>query len=225
MHSLLDRKKDAGAELGFAEVQAGGLLPQVQRMWSGVGCLWVLLSSCLVAVCSFSIISPAWIVKEQGKDSVSFGLLWHCSEAVYNCYTFGSLGSFADIPSGSWQGAVHNPDLMETAVRSTEEHLEQLLKCPLRCRCYCAIENLRREGPKSLALLIACCRGRGWNAQQRWCSVSESWSEARSFRTDSESDCGRMLPGCCIGKLAALEVTRLCKMMGLSRDFETFTMP
>ncbi|XP_072115144.1 uncharacterized protein [Mobula birostris] len=38
------------------------------------------------------------------------------------------------------------------------------------------------------------------------CSVSERWSEARSFRMDSESDCGRMLPVCCIGKLTALEV-------------------
>ncbi|XP_062906760.1 uncharacterized protein LOC134347983 isoform X2 [Mobula hypostoma] len=57
------------------------------------------------------------------------------------------------------------------------------------------------------------------------CSVSESWSEARSFRTDLESDCGRVLPGCCIGKFAALEVHRLHEMMGLSRDFETFTVP
>ncbi|XP_062918475.1 uncharacterized protein LOC134353890 [Mobula hypostoma] len=58
-----------------------------------------------------------------------------------------------------------------------------------------------------------------------WCSVSESWSEARSFQMDSESDCGRMLPVCCIGKLAALEVHRLREMMGLSRGFETFTVP
>ncbi|XP_062925300.1 uncharacterized protein LOC134357605 isoform X3 [Mobula hypostoma] len=50
-------------------------------------------------------------------------------------------------------------------------------------------------------------------------SVSKRWSEARSFRTDSESDCGRMLPGCCIGKLAVLEVYRLCEMMGLPREF------
>ncbi|XP_078278335.1 LHFPL tetraspan subfamily member 7 protein isoform X1 [Rhinoraja longicauda] len=104
MHSLLDRKKkEASGELGFAEVQASSLLPQAPRMWSGVGCLWVLLTSCLLAVWSFSIISPAWIVRVQGKESASFGLLWHCSEVVYNCYTFGSLGSFADIPTGSWQ--------------------------------------------------------------------------------------------------------------------------
>ncbi|XP_041053915.1 transmembrane protein 211 isoform X2 [Carcharodon carcharias] len=104
MHSLLDRKKkEAGTELGFVDIPADSLLPQAQRMWTCVGCLWVLLSSCLVAVCSFSFISPAWIVKEKSKDSVSFGLLWHCSETVYNCYTFGGLGNFADIPSGSWQ--------------------------------------------------------------------------------------------------------------------------
>uniref|UniRef100_A0A8C6UMF7 Si:dkey-35m8.1 n=1 Tax=Neogobius melanostomus TaxID=47308 RepID=A0A8C6UMF7_9GOBI len=88
-------------------------------MFSCVGCFWVLLSSALVAVCSFSFISPAWIVKEQlrnnhhpqhhghsNKDSVSFGLLWHCSESLdhmYRCYTFGGLGKFAEIPSSSWQ--------------------------------------------------------------------------------------------------------------------------
>ncbi|XP_066492535.1 LHFPL tetraspan subfamily member 7 protein [Tiliqua scincoides] len=88
-------------------------------MFSGVGCFWVLLSSCLVAVCSFSFLSPAWIVKERGgrrlllaalpEDAgaeVSFGLLWHCSETlrqVYDCYTFGGLGRFSEIASGSWQ--------------------------------------------------------------------------------------------------------------------------
>ncbi|XP_051538458.1 LHFPL tetraspan subfamily member 7 protein-like [Myxocyprinus asiaticus] len=78
------------------------------RMFSCVGCFWVLLSSALVAVCSFSFISPAWIVKEhlKNKDSVSFGLLWHCSESLdhmYRCYTFGGLGKFQEIPSSSWQ--------------------------------------------------------------------------------------------------------------------------
>uniref|UniRef100_A0A4W3IFY3 Si:dkey-35m8.1 n=1 Tax=Callorhinchus milii TaxID=7868 RepID=A0A4W3IFY3_CALMI len=86
MHSLLDRKKKEGG-----------------RMLSCVSCLWVLLSSCLLAVCTFSFISPAWIVRDQSKDSVSFGLLWHCSGSVYNCYTFGGLGKFADIASASWQ--------------------------------------------------------------------------------------------------------------------------
>ncbi|MEQ2165407.1 hypothetical protein GOODEAATRI_016528 [Goodea atripinnis] len=65
----------------------------------------------------FSFISPAWIVKDQlrsghqhqhhsSKESVSFGLLWHCSESLdhmYRCYTFGGLGKFAEIPSSSWQ--------------------------------------------------------------------------------------------------------------------------
>uniref|UniRef100_A0A667YL45 Si:dkey-35m8.1 n=1 Tax=Myripristis murdjan TaxID=586833 RepID=A0A667YL45_9TELE len=94
MHSLLLREKK--------EEEAG--------MFSCVGCFWVLLSSALVAVCSFSFISPAWIVKDQlrnnNKDSVSFGLLWHCSESLdhmYRCYTFGGLGKFAEIPSSSWQ--------------------------------------------------------------------------------------------------------------------------
>ncbi|XP_072122735.1 uncharacterized protein [Mobula birostris] len=127
-------------------------------------------------------------------------------------------------------GAVHNPDLIETAVRSAEEHLEKLLKCPLRCRCYCAMENLRRRRPQILGCLLPVA-GVGVEALGRdgaRCSVLESWSEARSFRTDSESDNDRMLPGCCTGKLAALEVHRLREMMGLSRDFETlrlFTVP
>uniref|UniRef100_A0A3P9NFM3 Transmembrane protein 211 n=1 Tax=Poecilia reticulata TaxID=8081 RepID=A0A3P9NFM3_POERE len=83
------------------------LLAAAATMFSCVGCFWVLLSSALVAVCSFSFISPAWIVKEQLRsDSVSFGLLWHCSESLdhmYRCYTFGGLGKFAEIPSSSWQ--------------------------------------------------------------------------------------------------------------------------
>uniref|UniRef100_A0A3Q3E9T2 Transmembrane protein 211-like n=1 Tax=Labrus bergylta TaxID=56723 RepID=A0A3Q3E9T2_9LABR len=97
MHSLLGREKKEeearfGIDLGLC-----------------VGCFWVLLSSALVAVCSFSFISPAWIVKDHSssnKDSVSFGLLWHCSETMdhmYRCYTFGGLGKFAEIPSSSWQ--------------------------------------------------------------------------------------------------------------------------
>uniref|UniRef100_A0AAY5KHY1 Uncharacterized protein n=1 Tax=Esox lucius TaxID=8010 RepID=A0AAY5KHY1_ESOLU len=95
MHSLLDRKKK---EAGVG----------IDLMFSCVGCFWVLLSSALVAICSFSFISPAWIVKDhlKNKDSVSFGLLWHCSESLdhmYRCYTFGGLGKFAEIPSSSWQ--------------------------------------------------------------------------------------------------------------------------
>nr|XP_046162840.1 transmembrane protein 211 [Oncorhynchus gorbuscha] len=105
MHSLLDRKKKAGVGI---ELSRSYSLPQAARMFSCVGCFWVLLSSALVAICSFSFISPAWIVKDhlKNKDSVSFGLLWHCSESLdhmYRCYTFGGLGKFAEIPSSSWQ--------------------------------------------------------------------------------------------------------------------------
>nr|XP_057942405.1 LHFPL tetraspan subfamily member 7 protein isoform X2 [Doryrhamphus excisus] len=130
MHWLLGReKKEKGEEEEEEEAGRGsglctGFPPHAANMFSCVGCFWVLLSSALVAVCSFSFISPAWIVKEQlrnnqhhqqhhhhhhqqsGKDSVSFGLLWHCSESLdhmYRCYTFGGLGRFAEIPSSSWQ--------------------------------------------------------------------------------------------------------------------------
>lgn len=118
---------DAARERSAAATAAGSLgqplpasSPALPRMFSGVGCFWVLLSSCLVAVCSFSFLSPAWIVKERGSrhlvlaaaaledegDEVSFGLLWHCSETlqhVYDCYTFGGLGRFSEIASSSWQ--------------------------------------------------------------------------------------------------------------------------
>uniref|UniRef100_A0A671U0R3 Transmembrane protein 211-like n=1 Tax=Sparus aurata TaxID=8175 RepID=A0A671U0R3_SPAAU len=127
MHSLLGReKKEEEAGFGFELGLSPGFLPHAATMFSCVGCFWVLLSSALVAVCSFSFISPAWIVKDQlrnghhqnqhqhhqhhhsnnNKDSVSFGLLWHCSESLdhmYRCYTFGGLGKFAEIPSSSWQ--------------------------------------------------------------------------------------------------------------------------
>ncbi|XP_026183337.1 transmembrane protein 211 [Mastacembelus armatus] len=116
MHSLLGReKKEEEAGFGIDLGLSAGFLPQAATMFSCVGCFWVLLSSALVAVCSFSFISPAWIVKDQmrnnhqhhnNKDSVSFGLLWHCSESLdhmYRCYTFGGLGKFAEIPSSSWQ--------------------------------------------------------------------------------------------------------------------------
>lgn len=119
MHSLLGReKKEEEVSFGVDFGLSPGFLPQAaSTMFSCVGCFWVLLSSALVAVCSFSFISPAWIVKDQlrnshqqphhnTKDSVSFGLLWHCSESLdhmYRCYTFGGLGKFAEIPSSSWQ--------------------------------------------------------------------------------------------------------------------------
>ncbi|KAK9974071.1 hypothetical protein ABG768_022180 [Culter alburnus] len=104
MHALFDRNwKGLGIDL------SPDSLPHVAvRMFSCVGCFWVLLSAALVAICSFSFISPAWIVKDhlKNKDSVSFGLLWHCSESMdhmYRCYTFGGLGKFQEIPSSSWQ--------------------------------------------------------------------------------------------------------------------------
>uniref|UniRef100_A0A3Q2DAS8 Transmembrane protein 211-like n=1 Tax=Cyprinodon variegatus TaxID=28743 RepID=A0A3Q2DAS8_CYPVA len=100
MHWLLGREKKEG--LGLS---SGSLPPAAATMFSCVGCFWVLLSSALVAVCSFSFISPAWIVKEQLRSG-HFGLLWHCSESLdhmYRCYTFGGLGKFAEIPSSSWQ--------------------------------------------------------------------------------------------------------------------------
>ncbi|XP_061596066.1 LHFPL tetraspan subfamily member 7 protein-like [Cololabis saira] len=119
MHSLLGREKKAEAEEEEEEEEVGfgiylglspGFLPQAASMFSCVGCFWVLLCSALLAVCSFSFISPAWIVKEHhpgsGHDSVSFGLLWHCSESLdhmYRCYTFRGLARFAEIPSSSWQ--------------------------------------------------------------------------------------------------------------------------
>lgn len=95
------KRKEAGAGVDLS-------LSSASIMFSCVGCFWVLLSTALVALCSFSFISPAWIVKEHGRneDSVSFGLLWHCSESLdhmYRCYTFGGLGRFAEIPSSSWQ--------------------------------------------------------------------------------------------------------------------------
>ncbi|XP_056103305.1 LHFPL tetraspan subfamily member 7 protein [Rhinichthys klamathensis goyatoka] len=104
MHALFDRNWK-GLEIDLSPVS----LPHgAVRMFSCVGCFWVLLSSSLVAICSFSFISPAWIVKDllKNKDSVSFGLLWHCSESqdhMYRCYTFGGLGKFQEIPSSSWQ--------------------------------------------------------------------------------------------------------------------------
>ncbi|MED6260329.1 hypothetical protein ILYODFUR_018178 [Ilyodon furcidens] len=119
MHWLLGREKkeeEAGFGIGLG-LSSGSLAQAAATMFSCVGCFWVLLSSALVAVCSFSFISPAWIVKDQlrsghqhqhhsSKESVSFGLLWHCSESLdhmYRCYTFGGLGKFAEIPSSSWQ--------------------------------------------------------------------------------------------------------------------------
>lgn len=104
MHSLFERNwKGLGIDLSPVSLPHAAV-----RMFSCVGCFWVLLSSALVAICSFSFISPAWIVKDhlKNKDSVSFGLLWHCSESLdhmYRCYTFGGLGKFQEIPSSSWQ--------------------------------------------------------------------------------------------------------------------------
>ncbi|XP_063002855.1 LHFPL tetraspan subfamily member 7 protein [Elgaria multicarinata webbii] len=122
--AALSERAAAAGSLGHRQPPAASAA--LPRMFSCVGCFWVLLSSCLVAVCSFSFLSPAWIVRERGGarrlvvaaaaaaleggegggGEVSFGLLWHCSEAVrhlYDCYAFGGLGRFSEIPSGSWQ--------------------------------------------------------------------------------------------------------------------------
>ncbi|KAM9789062.1 LHFPL tetraspan subfamily member 7 protein [Neosynchiropus ocellatus] len=127
MPSLLRReRKEKAVEAAEFGVDVGvelGSVPAAATMFSCVGCFWVLLSTALVAVCSFSYMSPAWIVADQSrnnhhhphphrrhhsdsKDSVSFGLLWHCSESLdhmYRCYTFGGVGKFTEIPSSSWQ--------------------------------------------------------------------------------------------------------------------------
>nr|XP_033778739.1 transmembrane protein 211-like [Geotrypetes seraphini] len=98
MHSWLDRKKPPGLEL-----PAGSWSP-ARRMLGCVGCFWLLLSSCLAAVCGFGFVSSAWIVK--GEEPLSFGLLWHCSRGpaqVSGCHTFGGLRRFNEIPSSSWQ--------------------------------------------------------------------------------------------------------------------------
>ncbi|KAJ8280175.1 hypothetical protein GJAV_G00051440 [Gymnothorax javanicus] len=80
-------------------------------MFSCIGCFWVLLSSALVAICGYSLAAPAWIVKDplRNEATVSFGLLWHCSESMdhmYSCYTFAGLEKFTEIPSVSWQASV-----------------------------------------------------------------------------------------------------------------------
>lgn len=142
MHSLLSReKKEEEAGFGIDLGLSPGFVPHAATMFSCVGCFWVLLSSALVAVCSFSFISPAWIVKDQlrnshhhhhhhssgnNKDSVSFGLLWHCSESLdhmyHHCYTFGGLGKFAEIPSSSWQ--VHFQHSQHTQTHTRPSHVE-----------------------------------------------------------------------------------------------------
>ena len=41
-----------------------------------------------------------------GSPEVSFGLLWHCAETLQrlpDCYAFGGLRRFSQMPSGSWQ--------------------------------------------------------------------------------------------------------------------------
>ncbi|XP_053702222.1 LHFPL tetraspan subfamily member 7 protein [Synchiropus splendidus] len=132
MPSLLRReRKEKPAEAAEFRVDVGvelGSVAQAASMFSCVGCFWVLLSTALVAVCSFSCMSPAWIVADQlrnhhlhhhhqqqqhrhhagSKESINFGLLWHCSESLdhmYRCYTFGGAGKFTEIPSSSWQAS------------------------------------------------------------------------------------------------------------------------
>ncbi|KAM4797239.1 LHFPL tetraspan subfamily member 7 protein-like [Rhinophrynus dorsalis] len=111
MRSLLDHSKKKKKTAAGLDVALGQAPRQQGRMISCVSCFWVLLSACLVAVCSFSFLSPSWIVRSGSgspdrQEPVSFGLLWHCSESLEqmdSCYTFGGLGRFNDIPSSSWQ--------------------------------------------------------------------------------------------------------------------------
>ncbi|XP_062816455.1 LHFPL tetraspan subfamily member 7 protein [Anolis carolinensis] len=83
----------------------------------GVGVFWVLLSCCLLAACSLGFLSPAWIVRDgHHQEGVSFGLLWRCPPSAIGTLgapcpeeeaaagdAFSALGSFAHIPSSSWQ--------------------------------------------------------------------------------------------------------------------------
>ncbi|XP_055358062.1 uncharacterized protein LOC114869222 isoform X2 [Betta splendens] len=159
MHSLLGReRKEEEARFGIDLGPSTGFLPRGATMFSCVGCFWVLLSSALVAVCSFSFISPAWIVKDQlrnshqhqqhqhhgvnSKDSVSFGLLWHCSESLdhmYRCYTFGGLGKFAEIPSSSWQCSRMSPPICGLSPRPkwTLHPLVRPVQCCVREAVLC----------------------------------------------------------------------------------------
>ncbi|XP_062926747.1 uncharacterized protein LOC134358443 [Mobula hypostoma] len=131
--------------------------------------------------------------------------------------------------------AIHNSDLMETDVRSMEEHLAKLLKCLVRCRCYCAIMNLWREGPKSSAFPVAGGWGRGRNALQRWCLVlgarcrraGQRLKVFERLRVGLWSGASRMLHRqvCGTGSSWKGEFSSfscLREMMGLSRDFELF---
>uniref|UniRef100_A0A8C5LZD3 Transmembrane protein 211 n=1 Tax=Leptobrachium leishanense TaxID=445787 RepID=A0A8C5LZD3_9ANUR len=112
MRSLLDQKKKKKKQKTPGLDVALGLVPRQQqlqepRMSSCVSCFWVLLSACLLAVCTFSFLSPVWIVSPGGpgdQEPRSFGLLWHCpDDHGSGCHTFAGLGRFNDIPSSSWQ--------------------------------------------------------------------------------------------------------------------------
>ncbi|XP_077167932.1 LHFPL tetraspan subfamily member 7 protein [Paroedura picta] len=110
---LARQKKGAGGRVDASSAAASALgAAGGPRMGGCVGCFWALLSSCLVAACSFACLSPAWLVKPRGGGGgggggeVSFGLLWHCAAPgrhVADCYALGGLGRFSRIPSGAWQ--------------------------------------------------------------------------------------------------------------------------
>ncbi|XP_078786463.1 uncharacterized protein lhfpl7 isoform X2 [Oryzias latipes] len=167
---MLSREKKKEEEAGFALDL--GFLPHAASMFSCVGCFWVLLSSALVAVCSFSFISPAWIVKEtprsghqhphpHDKGSVSFGLLWHCSESLdrmYRCYTFGGLGRFAEIPSSSWQVVVQVA-LSDPAGKQLPETVDELETGQLRRECSEIHQIKSPENVLSLCGLSSHCTG------------------------------------------------------------------
>ncbi|XP_018104310.1 transmembrane protein 211 [Xenopus laevis] len=110
MRSWLELSEEKAAAGLDVAVGPAPLQQQLRTMFSCVSCFWLLLSGCLLAVCSFSFISPAWIVRSgrpaDNQEPVSFGLLCHWPDSLRHisaCYSLGGLGPFNDIPSSSWQ--------------------------------------------------------------------------------------------------------------------------
>ncbi|XP_062925073.1 uncharacterized protein LOC134357429 [Mobula hypostoma] len=147
-------------------------------------------------------------------------LLWKMRCNVYGC-TWQDKQMQPPIPKGVdvKVGAVQNPDLMETAVRSTEEHLEKLLKCPLRCHCHSESPEGKAPNPQLCLLPVA-----GAGTEALGGDGAQCRRAGRRLGVFGRTQSWTVV-GCCIGKFAALEVHRLREMMGLSRDFETFTLP
>ncbi|KAG8450395.1 hypothetical protein GDO86_002884 [Hymenochirus boettgeri] len=101
-----DRSRKGAGGGGFA-VRVDVCVGQHRTMFSCVSGFWVLLSACLAALCTFSFLSPSWIVRsgnpERQLGPVNFALLWRCPEGTEYCDLIGGLERFNDIPSGSWQ--------------------------------------------------------------------------------------------------------------------------